>query len=150
MRAAPIRPVEAVAATSVGIAVLLALVGPATAAFAAARGAGRKATAVRVTGASVEIRGEVVDLDCYLRDGSRGAGHKSCATACVAHGGSLAILEDDSGRLFPLAGDKVASDPSKPVRELVARHVLVRGRLWERNRGRVLVVDQVEALDAAP
>lgn len=116
----------------------------------AARRAPRKAAAARVTGASVEIRGEVVDLDCYLRDGSRGESHRACATACVAHGGSLAILEDDTGRLFPLAGDKVASDPNAPVRELVARHVLVGGRLWERNRGRVLVVDRVEPLDVAP
>ena len=74
----------------------------------------------------------------------------TCATACVAHGGSLAVLEDDTGRLYPLAGDKVASDPNAPVRELVARHVLVQGRLWERNRGRILVIDRVEPLDAPP
>lgn len=121
-----------------------------TVASAAPRTAPRREKAARVNGARVEIRGEVVDLDCYLRDGSRGAGHRSCATACVAHGGSLAILEDDSGRLFPLAGDKVASDPNAPVRGLVARHVLVRGRVWERNRGRILVIDQVEPLDEAP
>ena len=122
----------------------------ATPAAAVPRGADRTKAATRVTGASVEIRGEVVDLDCYLRDGSRGAGHRGCATACVAHGGSLAILEDDGGRLYPLAGDKVASDPDKPVRELIARHVRVRGRLWERNRGRILVIDEVEALDTPP
>ena len=58
-----------------------------------------------------------------------------------------------TGRLLfrrPLAGDKVASDPNAPVRGLVARHVLVRGRLWERNKGRILVVDQVEPLDQEP
>jgi hypothetical protein len=114
-----------------------------------ARTAGKAgAPAPRATGVKVEIRGEVVDLDCYLRDGSRGEAHRSCATACVAHGGSLGILEDDTARLYPLAGDKVASDPNKPARELIAQHVVVRGRLWERNRGRVLVIDSVEALDA--
>ncbi|MFM8409052.1 MAG: hypothetical protein ACKOCT_02155, partial [Alphaproteobacteria bacterium] len=121
------RPLAAAALTA-------ALIAASAEAPAASRSARRAVTAARVTGARVEIRGEVVDLDCYLRDGSRGAAHRSCATACVAHCGSLAILEDDTARLYPLAGDKVASDPNKPVRELVARHVLVRGRLWERNR----------------
>jgi hypothetical protein len=97
-------------------------------------------------GASVEIRGEVVELGCYLRDGSRGEGHRTCALACLKNGGQLAIVQDETGTLYPLAGATPASDPSAAARQHVAARVAVRGQLFQRNGGRALVVEWLERL----
>lgn len=97
-------------------------------------------------GTSVEIRGEVVELGCYLRDGSRGEGHRTCALACLKNGGQLAIVQDETGTLYPLAGATPASDPSAAARQHVAARVFVRGQLFERNGGRALVVESLERL----
>lgn len=98
-------------------------------------------------GQSIEIRGEVVELGCYLRDGARGEGHRACAMACLKNGGQLGIVQDDTGQLFPFAGATPASDPSAAAREHVAAHVFVRGQLFERNGGRVVVVEQLTRLN---
>lgn len=97
-------------------------------------------------GREIELRGEVVEVGCYLRDGSRGEGHKACALTCLKNGGQLGILEDGTGVLYPLAGPEPATDPSAAAREKVAAHVVVRGRLYERAGSRVLVADTVERL----
>lgn len=98
-------------------------------------------------GQSIEIRGEVVELGCYLRDGARGEGHRACAMACLKSGGQLAIVQDDTGQLFPFAGATPASDPSAAARQHVAAHVVVRGQLFERNGGRVVVVEELTRLN---
>lgn len=43
---------------------------------------------------------EVVDVACYVKDGSKatGAGHKDCAIKCIKGGGELALLR--SGDLY--------------------------------------------------
>jgi hypothetical protein len=97
-------------------------------------------------GESVELRGEVVELGCYLRDGARGEGHRACAMACLKNGGQLGLVQDDTGALYPFAGATPASDPSAAARQHVAAHVVVRGQLFERNGGRVLVVEELTRL----
>lgn len=98
-------------------------------------------------GHEVEIRGELVEVGCYLRDGSRGQGHKACALACLKNGGQLGIVEDDTGVLYPLAGAQPATDPSAGLREQVAAHVAVRGRAYERAGSRVLVVEKIARIE---
>jgi hypothetical protein len=97
-------------------------------------------------GESVELRGEVVELGCYLRDGARGEGHRACAMACLKNGGQLALVQDETGTLYPFAGATPASDPNAAARQHVAAHVVVRGQVFERNGGRVLVVEELTRL----
>jgi hypothetical protein len=94
----------------------------------------------------VTLEGEVVDFECYLRDGSRGERHKSCALTCRKNGGSLAIVEDRTGQLYPVAGNTAASDPGAAVAEYIGTRVAVRGQLYERSAGRILVVERAERL----
>jgi len=98
-------------------------------------------------GHAVELHGEVVELSCYLRDGRRGEAHKACALACLKNGGELALLADESGDLYPLAGATPATDPSAKVREHVAEHVAVSGTVYERAGSRILVIDNLKKLD---
>lgn len=97
-------------------------------------------------GRDVRIRGEVVEVGCYLRDGSRGEAHKPCALTCLKNGGQLGVVEDDTGVLFPLAGAAPATDPSAALREHIAEHVEVRGRVYERAGSRVLIAKDVQRL----
>ena len=97
-------------------------------------------------GELVELRGEVVELGCYLRDGSRGEGHRACAIACVNNGGHLALVQDETGALYPFAGATPASNPNAAARQYVAAHVVVRGQVFERNGGRVLVAEGITRL----
>jgi hypothetical protein len=97
-------------------------------------------------GRLIEVRGEVVETSCYLRDGSRGEGHRACALVCLKNGGQLGIVEDDTGTLFPLAGSTPASDPSAAAREHIAAHVVARGQVFERAGSRVLVVHELTRL----
>src|SRR5262245_19682895 len=60
-----------------------------TTAFLAAQSKGERAT----------IRGEVVDLWCYLEAGDRGPAKKECATACAKAGNPIGIL-DSKGTLY--------------------------------------------------
>jgi hypothetical protein len=103
-------------------------------------------SAVTAPGRPFEVRGEVVEMGCYLRDGRRGEGHKSCALTCLKNGAQLGIVADETAELFPVGGETPASDPSAALREHVAAHVVARGRLFERAGARVFVVDAVERL----
>jgi hypothetical protein len=97
-------------------------------------------------GREIALEGEVVDLECFLRDGSRGERHKSCALTCRKNGGSLAIVEDKTGDLYPVAGNAAASDPGAAVADFIGSRVSVRGDLYERSGARILVVEAAERL----
>lgn len=97
-------------------------------------------------GRTVEVRGEVVETSCFLRDGSRGEGHRACALICLKNGGQLGLVEDETGTLYPFAGATPSSDGSAPARQHVAAHVVVRGQVFERAGSRVLVVQDLTRL----
>lgn len=54
-------------------------------------------------GERATLRGEVVDLWCYLEGGDRGSEKKQCATACAKAGNPIGIL-DANGNLYVAAG----------------------------------------------
>lgn len=94
----------------------------------------------------VTLEGEVVDFECYLRDGSRGQQHRVCALNCRKSGGSLALVEDRTGALYPIAGATAASDPGAAVADFIGTRIAVQGRLYERSGARILVVERAERL----
>src|SRR5262245_9166626 len=56
-------------------------------------------------GQRITVKGEVVDLWCYLEGGDRGPSKKQCATACAKAGNPIGILDSD-GKLYVAAGLK--------------------------------------------
>jgi hypothetical protein len=42
------------------------------------------------------IRGELVDLACYLDHGAKGEHHKACATSCALRGLPIGLLDKDN------------------------------------------------------
>lgn len=50
----------------------------------------------------VTIKGEIVDLACYLGEGEKGASHKQCALKCAKAGTPIGILDEKSGNAYLL------------------------------------------------
>ena len=76
------------------------------------------------------IKGEVVDLMCYLDHGAKGEKHAGCAKKCIESGGPVGLLTADD-QLYLLIGDH------KPINEqaaaLAGKTVTVKGKVVERN-----------------
>ena len=83
---------------------------------ALALGAGLAVSALRLGaeeksgGATQSIKGEVVDLMCYLDHGAKGEKHKGCASKCIKSGGPVGLLTADN-QLYLVVGDH------KPINE---------------------------------
>jgi hypothetical protein len=76
------------------------------------------------------IKGEVVDLMCYLDHGARGEGHAQCAQTCIKGGGPVGILTG-SNELYLIVGEhKALNDQLAP---LAAKIISVKGKIVERN-----------------
>jgi hypothetical protein len=45
-------------------------------------------------GDTVTVKGEVIDLWCYVESGDHGAKHKSCAISCANAGNPIGLLTD--------------------------------------------------------
>jgi len=75
------------------------------------------------------IKGEVVDLMCYLDHGAKGEKHKGCAEKCIKSGGPVGLLSED--QLYLVIGDH------KPINEELApkagETVTLKGKVVEKN-----------------
>jgi hypothetical protein len=76
--------------TAIGIVLLLAL-----AIGASAQGT-KTAPAKKGPPKPVKLRGEILDLGCYLARNLRGAAHRDCAAKCLLSGVPMGLLTADS------------------------------------------------------
>ena len=58
-------------------------------------------------GNTVTLKGEVVDMACYLDHGARGAEHAECAATCIKSGLPVG-LKADNGKTYLLIGEHSA------------------------------------------
>ena len=84
----------------------------------------------KASGQTEIIKGEVVDLMCYLDHGAKGEKHKGCAEKCIKSGGPVGLLTADN-ELYLVIGDH------KPMNEELAakaaQTVTLKGKVVERN-----------------
>ena len=73
------------------------------------------------------IKGEVVDISCYLHMGATGDDHKACAEACAKNGGSLGILTADNKLYVSIVKDEHKENPNKLLMDHIAHTVEVKG-----------------------
>lgn len=88
-------------------------------------GADEKASAATQT-----IKGEVVDLMCYLDHGAKGEKHKGCAKKCIDSGGPVGLLTADD-QLYLVIGDH--QPINKGLSAKAAETVTLKGKVVERN-----------------
>lgn len=81
------------------------------------------------SGKTTAIRGEVIDVTCYLMHPStgKGAGHKECALKCVTKNGlPVGILEEKTGNVYLVVD---ASHRAADLSQYVAQIVTLEGSI---------------------
>ncbi len=86
------------------------------------------------------IRGEVVDLACYVGHGSQGAAHADCAQKCIASGLPVGIK---SGKTVYLAVDGEHGPANAALAPLAGKTVVVEGTVTERDEVHLIAIKKV-------
>jgi hypothetical protein len=131
------RSIGVLIAASAALAVLLAF----TASVAPMPAAAEPAAAGPET---ASVTGEVIDLSCYVRAGMKGAGHADCAASCGKAGVPLAILEDESEKVWIVVSEKDMEPPNAKLLPFVAKKVTVTGKVYERGGQRIIAMSTVK------
>ncbi len=92
----------------------------------------------------VTMKGEIVDMGCYLAHEARGEKHKSCAIKCISGGMPMGLLTAD-GKLYLLTMSHDSSDPFDQAKALAGSMVELTGPIMERNGVKALEVTAVKA-----
>jgi hypothetical protein len=94
-------------------------------------------------GDAVTIKGEVVDLWCYLEGGDHGADHKQCAISCAKAGNPIGLVTE-KGDIYVMMGIK-DHEPGKDVLiGKMADTVTVEGTLVKKGGIQVVYVSAVK------
>lgn len=117
-------------------------------ALAIAVAAMAEAKEVKAAPKPVTLRGELVDMGCYVSNAARGEKHKGCATKCVAGGMPMGLLTSDN-KLYLLTLNHENADPYNQAKDLMSAMVEVTGMVSERNGARIIDVTELKATAAA-
>ena len=94
-------------------------------------------------GATVTIKGEAVDLWCYMEGDDRGPAKKECATACAKAGNSIGIV-DSNGTVYLVSG----LQDHQPARDILVgkmnEAVEVTGTLVKKGGAQMIFVRSVK------
>ncbi len=87
------------------------------------------------------LKGEVVDLMCYLDHGAKGEKHKGCAEKCIKGGGPVGLLTSE--HLYLVVGDHAPmNDELAPKAGQV---ITLKGKVVERHGMRMIEGAQIVA-----
>jgi hypothetical protein len=90
----------------------------------------------------VTLKGEVVDLHCYVTRGAAGPEHAGCANACIGRGVTPGFVAED-GRVFVLLGAR-PFPVTDQVAGLAGEKVMVTGTPVDRGGVRAFQLKTVE------
>jgi hypothetical protein len=85
------------------------------------------------------LKGEIVDLMCYLDHGAKGEKHKGCAQKCIKAGGPVGLLSGD--KLYLVVGDHQPLNDELAPR--AAQTVTLKGKVVERHGMRMIENAQI-------
>jgi hypothetical protein len=94
-------------------------------------------------GEEVTVKGEVIDLWCYLEGGDHGADHKECAVMCAKAGNPIGIL-DAKGNVYVAMGIKEHQPGRNVLIDKMAETVTVTGTLVRKGGVQVVYVKSVK------
>jgi len=92
----------------------------------------------------VLIKGEVVDVSCYLGHGAKGEGHKDCAIACAKAGGALGILTADGKLYVSLMPDDHSGGPNEKLMDHITHTVTAKGMVRSKGGVNGIMLTSVE------
>jgi hypothetical protein len=94
-------------------------------------------------GETVTLKGEVVDLWCYLEGDDHGAEHKKCAVACAKAGNPIG-LATEKGDVYVLVGIKDHDPDKDALIGKMAETVTVEGTLVKKGGTQLIYVSKVK------
>ena len=94
-------------------------------------------------GETVTVKGEVVDLWCYLEGGDHGAGHKECAVSCAKAGNPIGLVTE-KGDIYVMMGIKDHQPGKDVLISKMAETVTVEGTLVKKGGTQVIYVSSVK------
>jgi signal transduction histidine kinase len=94
-------------------------------------------------GTETTVKGEVVDLWCYLEGGDHGANHKACAISCAKAGNPIGIV-DSKGNVYVAMGIKDHQPGREVLIDKMAQTVTVKGTLVKKGGTQVIYVKSVQ------
>ncbi len=107
----------------------------------------QKMTAQRKTppksGDFITLTGVVVDTDCFIRSGHKGAGHKMCAQMCAEAGIVLGVLDETTDNLYIVISE-MGKNPNDKLLDYIANNVMVKGIYHERSGIAGIEIQEVE------
>jgi hypothetical protein len=89
------------------------------------------------------IKGEVVDLWCYLEGGDRGAAKKACATTCAKAGNPIGLV-DAKGNVYVTASLKDHEPGRALLLDKMSQEVTVTGIVVKNGGVQMIYVDSVK------
>lgn len=95
----------------------------------------------------VTIKGELVDMGCYIERGAMGAKHKECAEKCIAGGMPMGLLSGKTLYLITMNHDN--PDAFNKLKEMASEMVEVTGTVAESNGMKAIDVTNVKLAAAA-
>jgi len=92
------------------------------------------------------IRGEVVDVSCFLAHGKNGMGesHKSCGEACAKNGGPLGILTNKGKLYVSVMPDDHSAGPNAKLMDHIAHEVEATGKIRAKNGVNGIMISEVK------
>lgn len=90
------------------------------------------------------VKGEVVDLSCYMDHGAKGEGHKSCAESCIKKGLPAGLLTAD-GQLYLLTENHSKEKAYGKLPKYAAEQVAVTGTVADKNGMKAISVDEIKS-----
>jgi hypothetical protein len=81
-------------------------------------------------GTEVTVKGEVLDMACYLDHGAHGEKHAQCAATCIESGLPVGIKGED-GKTYLLIGEH--KPLNKELAKYAAKTITVKGKLVSRD-----------------
>jgi len=94
-------------------------------------------------GDTVTLKGEVVDLWCYLEGGDHGAEHKKCAVECAKSGNPIGLVTE-KGEVYVLMGMKDHQPAKEILIDKMADTVTIEGTLVKKGGTQVVYVTAVK------
>lgn len=99
---------------------------------------------VPIAAAPVTVTGELVDVQCQLKDAKNvGPDHADCALSCAKRGATLGILARDG--LYVVTGDFTRENNRRLI-EFVAKTVEATGTVTEKDGKKLLAITDIEGI----
>jgi len=92
---------------------------------------------------AVTVRGEIVDLACYMAKGSMGPTHKACAQMCARKGVPIGVLTEQ-GEVYLLLSNDQDADAYEAAKKMAGEKVDITGKKLNKGGLAGIAVDSVK------